>query len=1170
MKKKLLKTIYTMSFYTLMAIRLGFIPVLLATGMAWADGQTLSTVKIDLQTEDISLAETLNLIEQKTNFRFVYVGSSKNARQSVRVNAKRNSLYQVLKSLAKQAHVDFRRIGKNIYVQKSEVITKTPPPKITDEQESVSAFDKEITGKVIDAETGEPLIGATVLVKGTTIGAATDINGVFNFSIPEDAEMLICTYTGYYSQEIAITTQTEFNIQMKEDISSLNEIVVIGYGTQDKYKVSSAVGQVENEELGITKRPVSTIESSLFGTIPGLILNQSSGQLGQPIDIQVRTASALQSRGALILIDGFEGSIQNINPNDIASVSILKDAAATAIYGARSANGVVLITTKNAEKGQPLAVTLSSNFAWQRPIRSAEMVSSLEFMEFLNQAAINEATRNNPDLTPGDVSLEFSDDDLSRARSGFYPETNWVEELYSETAFQTSHNLGITGGSEKIGYYLNLGYLTQDGMIAGSDNLERINLRVKVDADINDWLTVGTNIMNTYRDLNSVPVNRGNSLRGRPFFPVQLADGTYVDKGSAGGEPNPVARAASGSYDRIETDALNLQAYAQIKPIKNLVLEGRVSYVNDNFNREVWNTPYEFVFLDLELNPDGDVIDIDGANRGLELSNGRAFSINTLTSAKYDFSLNSGHNFEAFVGFQTQKQQGFRGISAARSNFILPNLQDLDLGQALFGFSGFGNSSTRPGNRNTVSVFSRLSYDFQGKYLAEFSFRADASSYFPNDSWGFFPAISLGWNMHDENFLSNARFIDVLKLRASWGRNGDDTGVDQVLGTVITNSRGIAFGGQTAPTVLLGAAVNPDLTWETSEKLNFGLDFVLWNGKLSFSGDYFIDRRDDIITTLITPREVGLGEIDFEDPGNLGGILDNVYSAKAWGWEFQLGHRSEIGKVGINAGLNLSYYNSEITNSGGIDVLNPSNANYQIEGLPILGNWFGYETDGYFDTQDEIDSHVSGDGNPIDQSSVVSQGDDLGRYLGGLKFVDQNGDGVINDDDRKVLKENTGDNYRLGLNLEVTYAGFSLSARFYGVLSAYEWWNDGDFLNAFPSGVAPYRYQTDTWTTNNTSALFPQSTVTNIIPFETNTSHFIQKRNYIKLKNINLAYTFNENALQRLKWVKGLNLYLSLENLGVIWTDYPLKDYGWDPELGADEHSYPLPLKISFGSNITF
>ncbi|MEM7374824.1 MAG: TonB-dependent receptor [Bacteroidota bacterium] len=1027
-------------------------------------------------------------------------------------------------------------------------------------------LEKTISGTVTGAE-GIPLVGAAVRARGTNQGALTNEEGKYQITVADEITTLIISYFGYETMDVRLDGRSEINVSLTESAASLNEVVVVGYGTQGKSKVSAAISQVNAEALEIEKRPVTNVQNSLVGAVPGLIINQNSGRLGSDINLRVRAVSALEEKNALVLIDGFEGSINDVNPADIASVSVLKDAAATAIYGARSANGVILITTKNTGRSERMSVSYNVNYSRQSPAQTAQLAKSQEFMEFSNEAAIGEALRNDPSLTPGDVSVPFSDADISRAASGFYPETAWVDELYSENAGQASHNVTINGGSDRVGYFFNMGYLNQNGLLVGSDNFRRYNLRLKLDADVTDWLTIGANASNSIRNTNNVPSVESNNVRGRPFFPIQLSDGTYVDKGAAGGEANPLGRATSGSYNKQKNDALNLQLYAELNPIDNLYIEGRVSYTNTNAFQETWNTPYEYALLDLELNQVGENIPVNAADRNLLFSSAKIFSINTLTTARYELSLGDKHSINILAGLQTQEGESV-GLQADRSNFILPAIQNLTLGQTI---NGFGNSSTRGDNRKTLSYFGRLAYDYMAKYLVEFNFRADASSNFgPANRWGYFPAVSVGWNVTEEGFMDNANFVDVLKLRGSWGQNGDDGSIN-VVERVAFNPSGIAFGGVVAPTLNLGSAVNPNLRWETSEKINLGLDLVMWKGKLGLTAEYFVDNRSDIITQLLTSAE-----------GGLDGVLDNVYDARSWGYEAELSHNNTVGKVSYFATANLTYYDSEITNTEGVSPLNNSNTNFQDIGLPVFGNWFGYETNGFFNNQSDLETNVAANGDPIDQSAVSSHGDEFGRYIGGFRYVDQltvdtdgdsipdAADGVINADDRVVLKENTQDNYRIGFNLGVSYAGFSLSARVYGVLRGFQWWRNGVNLNPFTGDVAPFVYQMDTWRPDNMEATFPEATASNVIPYNQNVSHLIQNNAYIKLKNVNLSYTFNRNLLEKLKLVSGLDVYVSVENIGVLWTNNPSFDTGWDPELGTGTFRYPLPLTTAFGANIKF
>ncbi|MEO1213149.1 MAG: SusC/RagA family TonB-linked outer membrane protein [Bacteroidota bacterium] len=1124
--------------------------------------QDWEMVFVSIDAKNATLVEIFNQLESKTVYTFRYDSKIKNHKEEFSLSHEQKNVKEILEELANLA-------GLRIKLRNSTIsVVKKSPKRIYLKSEELK--EKEVSGRVIEAENGNALEGVKIQVKGTTIGAFTNTDGTFSITVPDDASILIVSFVGYGTEEIEIAGRSTFEIELTVSFKDLDEVIVVGYGTQDSYKVSAAVQQINSEELEIDKRPISTIESSLVGSLPGLILDQNSGELGAQTAIQIRGASGLSSRNALVLVDGFESSVENLNPADIESVSILKDAAAAAIYGARGANGVVLITTKRTARSEDLTLTFSSNLSLQAPNSTAELVDSRQFMETFNAAQFADRVRVFPDQRIEDFDFPYSDEDIARAESGFYPETNWVDELYNENAIQSLQNLSVQGGSAQVGYLMNLGYLSQNGISQGPDKLERISLRLKVDADISPWLSIGANIFNAYRDLNRIPLSTNNGLRGQPFFPVRLDAGpfagAYVFKGSTSNEENPIAKVNSGSFDQTLSDELNLQLYGILKPIENLALEGRFSYVRENENRALWDNPYEYIILDEEsLEPTGNPVPFTNNDRSLTEISSRSFSLNTLLTANYTQRISEVHNLDILLGFQAQEGQA-RSISASRFGYILPNLQSLNLGNQII---GFGNTSNASNDRSTLSYFSRLAYDFQAKYLLEFSFRADASSNFVKDKWGFFPAVSIGWNIDRESFLEDVNDLDLLKLRASWGINGDDGSLSGIE-TVITNPAGIAFGGNVQPIILLNNTVNPNLTWETSQKANLGLDVVLWKGKLDFTGDIFVDNREDIIANVLTAAE-----------GGLDGILANVYDARSWGWEFNLEHQSKIGKFGINASLNLSFYNNKITQGAGNAPLNITPENFQLEGFPTI-NWFGYETAGYFQSEEELASWVNSAGEQIDQSTVVSQGDSFGRYVGGYRFVDQmtidtNGDGiadtpdgVINGDDRKILLENAVDNYRIGGTIGFSYQRFTVSARIYGVLKSNEWLNSGNNLNAFTSsGVAPFVYQTDTWSPENPTALFSQAYAFSR-PYNADISDLIIERDYIKFKNINLAYSFGPRVLEKLKVIQSLDLYASFENIGIIWTNYPLFEYGFDPEFGANGFNYPLSLKSSVGVNLQF
>ncbi len=1119
-----------------------------------AQRKYLREIKVELSFDNstVGLRELINSIEQSSQFHFAYSRGDVRNKQ-LEINSGIWDLRSLMDEISVQGRFSIKRINETITLMK---VVDEDLPQVREQK----IAQNNISGTVSD-ENGESLPGASIVEVGTSNGTITDVNGNFSMEVSDDAVLSI-SFVGYRQLEIPVDNQEVFEIIMEPDIESLQEVVVVGFDVQESRKVVSSVSQVTAEELQVDERPVTSIQSALVGSIPGLNGLNPNGRPGTTPNLSIRGASTLNNAGLLVIIDGFEGSLNDIDPRTVESVSVLKDAAAVAIYGARGANGVLLITTRQTKRNEQLSVSYNFSLSQQSPRDLPTTLTSLELMEFENYAVTGDPTGG------GDPGAPYSPSAMDLARSGFYPETIWPEELYNKNAGQQSHNLTVQGGGQRAGYLINASYLNQDGLVLGADNFQRINLRLKVDADVTDWLTVGTNTLISNRITNETPANGGNGLLGSPFFPVKSADGLWVYKGSPG-EANPIAQAASGSFTKQNRDAVNAQAYIQIRPIKGLRIEERVSILKDNINTRDWFNVYDHVALDLTdpdsyTNPNSPnrIYSVGSPDsRRLNLTSMTGYSLKTLTKINYDLNVDD-HHIGVLLGFQSEQGES-ESFAAGRTGFILDNLIDMSLGQtanpAIGG--GLGNNSSRGGNATTLSYFGRINYDFRGRYLAEFSFRRDGSSYFlENNQWAFFPAVAVGWNIAEEAFLSGTDFLDQLKLRASYGKAGDDSGVgprSQQLATIDVS--GYPIGGSIQPRILLGAPANPDLKWETSTTFNTGLDFILWQGLVQANVEYFVTHREDILAEVATPVEFGFGDV----PGN-------AYAVRSWGWELKLTHENTVGPVKYWISGNLTNYDNEITDLAGIEM--PDFAVGQS-----INDWFGYETDGFFNSQEEIDSYIGEDGvTPIDQSNVG------GSFIGGYKYIDQltvdtNGDGVpdeadgiIDGDDRVILQENSDTNMNLGINLGVTWNGFTLSSRFYGALNRNQWWSGAAAHEPFLNGTNAFTYQSNYWSVDNPDAYFPVPRGNGIQGYASDVSHLIFDNEFIKLQNVTLAYSFNNNLLSGLRFVNGLDLMLSVENLGVMWTNNPIFDSGWDPELGAGNVDYPLPVTTSFGLNVKF
>lgn len=1023
-----------------------------------------------------------------------------------------------------------------------------------------------VKGVIVDAS-GLPIPGVTILEKGTSNATMSDFDGVFSITPSKSSATLIFSYLGYKTKEVSITGKTNLNITLEVDVSELDEIVVVGFGTQSKSKVVSSVAQVTGEELNVEKRAVTNGYSALIGAVPGLVLSNNNGSPGATPSIQTRGTSTIgDANEMLIIIDNFEGSLSDIDPQTIESVSVLKDASAVAIYGARGANGVLVVTTKKTSRNKKTTVSYNTNFSIQSKPQLQKTINSAQYVEFQNTIA------------PGTWSQEVVD----LANSGFYPDTNWIDETFDDTAAQQSHTLTLSGGSEDTGYLMSAGYLTQEGLAIGEDKFERLNLRLKIDTDINKWLTTGANALISNRLDKSVTIVGGANVRGLPFFPVKTADGLWVSNGTQDGA-NPIASASSGSFNESDLDRINVQLYAQAKPIKGLTVEERVSFIKTNLYERDWYTPFSSVGLDIidtdsYTNPDSENRDNFLAStdeRTLQIGSTKSYSMRSLTSVTYEMEKGK-HNAKAFLAMQAELGES-ETLTASRTGFLFDDIIALGQGNVANDsndYDNIGNNETRGDNARTLSYFGRFNYSYDNKYLIEASFRRDGSSYFTDkNKYGFFPSVAVGWVASKEKFLSDVNFINQLKLRASYGSAGSDGTLGAVTQQLVNyDPTGYSLGGLSNSRIFVSEFVNPDLIWETSTIFNAGLDASLFRGKLQFQADYFKNKRTDILDKVAaTAYEYGFGDAQ-----------GNPYDVESWGWELNVTHKNKIGDFGYSVSGNISNYDNKITRIQG----GSTNDNFQVG--QRVNDRFGYETDGFFDSLEEIYSNVASDGTTlIDQSSVGGSYQEdpsipKGSYVGGFKYKDQltidsdgdgimdTADGVINSEDRVIIDKNSDRNLNIGFNLGVTYKNISLSARFYGTLDNNQFWNTSNVVDPFLGGGVPFTYQLDYWSESNPNALLPKPTDTSNEGYNSNIDHFIVDAEFIKLQNITINYDFNKNFLDKIGFIKNMNIYFSMENLGVVWTNSPVYEHGWDPELGVNTIDYPLPLTSSIGLNVKF
>ncbi len=974
-----------------------------------------------------------------------------------------------------------------------------------------------VTGQVTDSEDNSPVIGATVLVKGTNTGTVTDIDGNYSIEVPSSDNVLVFSFIGYEQQEIQVGNQSVINISLAPSASQLEEVVVVGYGTVRKSDLTGSVGSVNGEELNTVAQ--TSVDQALQGRIAGVRITQSNPEPGGGFSVRIRgTNSITAGNEPLYVVDGLPGTnpLNSLNPSDIESVEVLKDASATAIYGARGSNGVVIITTKQGKKESPLTVNYNVNVGFQEPKKTLDMMNAQEYIGFYNDLFKD---RGNPP--------PFSPEDINAIGDG----TDWQDEVLRSAGVQ-DHRISFSGGSKETQYYLSLGYFDQEGIILNS-GFTRFSGRINLVHSVSEKINVGINFNNSIENKNSarvgLGVNAGAGVVGAalqlpPTDPIFDENGDYAF--SLQDLSNPVGQAETID-DIDQTTRMFGSAYIDYNILDNLTAK-----VNLGFSRR--NVEGDFFFDTQTL--------IGQLNEGQATKN---FVNNTdyliEFTTQYDPNLGSSHNLSLLGGFGYQQFVN-TSFNASSRNFSSTAFGSNNLG------TGEASQNLVGSNRqeNTiVSGFARLNYNLLDKYLLTGTFRADGSSRFgENNRVAYFPSGALAWRISNESFFPESGLIEDLKLRASIGISGNQeigNGQSQILlgrGPVAVLD-GVEF-ESIAPIQL----ANPNLKWETTQSFNIGMDVTMLNGRISGSIEYFKNSTRDLLLNLPVPTTTGFGF-----------SLQNVGDTENSGIEFNINTRNLTGELSWNTNFNFATLNNEVTNlgdlprilQGGVRFIN----NYTIleTGVP-MNAYYGYEYAGIFQSESDIES------SPTQANS----------YVGGRKFRDIDGDGAITPEDRTVLGDPFPD-LTLGLNNVFRYKGFQLEFFFEGRFG-HELANvtNIDSENPIDDLRNRQRYVLDRWTPTNTDTDVP-SFISPSRPFDFN-DRVIEDASFFRLRNFRLAYSFP--GLESKK-ISGLTLYIAGQNLFTI-TDYR----GYNPDINVlgssnlviDYSAYPLARTYSFGIDV--
>lgn len=985
---------------------------------------------------------------------------------------------------------------------------------------SLAIFAQNITikGTVTDAN-NEPVIGAgIVLQEQSSYGTITDIDGNYTLAdVPADATLQF-SYVGMITQSVSVEGRTTINVVMESDVKLLQEIVVVGYGIQKKVNLTGAISALNQDEL--ISKPSGQLSATLQGLAPGVTITTSTGQPGLNTGtIRIRGVGTLNNNDPLVLIDGLEGDINDIDANDVTSMSILKDAAASSIYGIRAANGVILITTKRGEEGRT-KVSYSNYFGWQQPMGVSTFLGAQDFMKLSNMTYGT--------AIYGDAQIKAYDDpnrDTDR-----YPDTYLLGDLMDTgSGFQQQHSLSFTGGNNNLKYALSANYFEQEGLIENMD-FQRLTVRLNTDAKVTDRFHLNADISARLQD-RSEPATAWdviqNLAKANPLSISQYSDGSWA---IIRGATNPLRLAKEGGDHSYKSDLFTGNFKGVYTLAEGLTLTGLVGIKMDYLNNSIQN--YALTY-NKQFPSNGETTTF-GRNELTKQSN-KYYQGNYQGLVNYNKAFGS-HEIALLGGVSYLREQQ-NDLEAYR--YGLPaGLTEIDAGSA--------SSQTNNGTAwhyGLMSYFGRLNYSYEGKYLFEANIRRDGSSRFAKDQrWGIFPSFSAGWRISEEAFLKNIDVLDNLKLRASWGQLGNDQTINSSGSLTYYpyqtqySAYSYPFGGNLQPAMGLSVYPNSNLTWETTEMTDFGFDATVL-GKLDVIFDYYIKNTKDILLSLPIPYSVGLSA-----------PVQNAAKVRNRGWELALNYRDKISEdFNYSVGFNLSDVRNEVMDLKGTDQLSANNEGIVtglIVGKPI-NSFYGYEVLGMYKTQQDLDTYQK-------FSENVTLGDLIYK---------KNVDGAYGFDDMVYLGSNIP-RYTYGINLGAGYKNIDFMAFFQGVGKVN--------INTVVMERAPVNtdgnfkeIHLDSWTADNPDASFPRLS-TGQQNYQSS-SFWVKSGAYLRLKNVQVGYTLPDSFVNRLS-ISKCRFYVTGANL-LTFTKLP-KDV--DPEAPNESRYYPQVKTYTFGVNIEF
>lgn len=1101
--------------------------------------------QVSLSQTNAGLEKIFKEIHKQTGYTFVYTRSLLKKSRNISINIQNASIEKSLDICFKDQPLTYTILNTMVVIKEKEItvpkeaVVAEPPTAIL------------VAGKVTDSK-GQPLEGATILVKGTSNGVKSDAGGNFSIDAAPNATLVI-SFVGFEPAEVKIGNQTSITVQLKPSSAISDEVMIVGYGKQKKENLTGAISYVSSEVL--ESRPITNLGQGLQGIVPNLNIDPISGAPGRGASFNIRGNTSINGGSPLILVDGVEMDPNLINPQDIQSISVLKDAASASIYGARAAYGVILITMKSGTKSKKPVVSLLMNYAMNKPTVIPKSMNSMEYTSWMNDGSIT--SNGHPyfdDETMQHIKAYFEDPEHnsplfqhSQQPDGLLLEngnTNWGKELFRNAYPLQQYTASASGGSDKVTYYTSFGYLNQKGISRpGNENFNRYNLVQNLSYDVSRWINISAKVIYNATDQLMNPSNSTNSssfggdllyssYSQWPIVPVVAPDGRYDESFGY----NMVAYLKEGGYQKQQTQDLRMAGALKMTPAKGLAIN--LDYTYDKSTVNYLNYQKQYTTRDhgaTLLSPWGNINAVTRNN-----TNNKYVAFN----AYIEYEKNLGkHYLKALAGFN-QEFGGNNWFQAQRRNLINNDIPYINVATGdQYAYDATSEIAIR-------GVFSRLNYSFNNRYLIELDGRYDGSSRFPKDNrFAFFPSVSAGWRIANEGFFAPLRnVINDLKLRASYGNLGNQAvssyypyiatyGIDQV---------NYLFGGNSLMTVYAPGLVSPTLTWEKVAQYNIGIDFSILENKLGGSIDIYERKTTDMLTKAKSlPSVLGTNEPQ-----------TNAADLRTRGFEATLSWKQTT-KNGLRYGLNLvlSDYISTITKYD-----NPKGilSDYYV-GMK-LGEIWGLETAGLFKSDEEAQA--------LDQSEISGH-----QFLAGdLKFNDINNDKKItrgsqtltDHGDLKIIG-NATPRYSYGFRANAEWKGFDMTVFFQGIGKRDVLPNSIYFLQHYTSEWAvPQKINSDYWRPDNQDAYFPRARIGNAPEITLPQTRFLQNAAYIRLKQLTLGYSISQALLTRLN-ISSIRIYLSGNN---IWESTKMLDI-FDPEASAT-NVYPLTRSFSLGMNLTF